>query len=100
MPVAVSWSAVPLAREGAVGVTSIELSVAAVTVRAVDPVTPPKAADRVAAPGATAVARPWVPAAFETVAIEASELDQLTWAVRSCLVLSEKIPIAASWIAL
>src|SRR6185369_4606517 len=96
-PVAVNWRLWPAARDGLTGVTSIESSVALVMVRTVEPVTPASAADTVVVPVPMAVARPWLPAEFETVATAVSEEAQVAWAVRSCVVPSEKRPVAANW---
>src|SRR5262245_66336928 len=69
-PVAVYWTEIPVAMVASAGVTSIESNVAPVTVRPVEPVLPPKEAVTVTVPSTTAVARPWLPAAFDTPATE------------------------------
>ena len=81
---------------GSVGETWIEDSVAEVTVRSVLPDTPPNAAVIVAVPGPTDVARPCEPGALLITATAASDELQTTSAVRSCVVLSEKVPVATN----
>jgi hypothetical protein len=66
---------VPLAIEGLTGVTAIDVSVAAVTVRVVDRDIPPNVAVIVVEPAATAVTNPLEPAALLIVA--APVLDEL-----------------------
>ena len=73
---------------GSAGVTSIDTSVASVTVNVVSPVTSPLIADTVVLPTPAAVARPFEPAALLTVATVSSEEAQVTCAVRSCVELS------------
>ena len=58
VPVAVNCSVVPFAIEGFAGVTAIDTSVAAVTVRVVEPLMPPDVASILLVPAATAVANP------------------------------------------
>src|SRR5262245_56877444 len=84
VPVAANWTVVPVTMAGSAGVTWIEAGVALVTVRVVEPVMPPSAAETVVSPAARAVAWPSLPAAFETAAKDGAELDQVTRAVRSC----------------
>src|SRR6266851_8681541 len=60
VPVAVNCCVLPLAIDGFAGVTAMETSVAAVTVRVVLPETAPEVAGRVVDPLPTAVARPAV----------------------------------------
>ena len=55
----------------------------------VAPITPSFVAETITLPSLTAVARPSLPAAFETVAITSSKLDQVTCAVRSWVLASE-----------
>ncbi len=69
---------------GSVGVTSIVDRVAAVTVSVVLPETPPKVAVIVVVPAATDVARP----ALSIVATPVFDELQVTWVVKSCVVLS------------
>ena len=78
----------PFARLGVAGDTSIDSSVASVTVKVVPPVTPSLAADMVVLPALAVVATPLDPAA-STVATVASDEVQVTWVVRSCVEPSE-----------
>jgi hypothetical protein len=85
--------------DGAAGVTASETSAAAVTVRVVLPEIPPKVALSVLVPGATAVASPALPLAFETVAALGADEAQVTWVVRSAVVASVYVPVAVScWV--
>ena len=93
LPVAVNCCVVPLAIEGAAGVTAIDWSVTAVTVTVVEPATLPLVAVTVADPGATAVISP----VLETVTTPASEEVQAAEGVRSCVDSSEYVPVAVSW---
>src|SRR6266568_890698 len=81
---------------GSVGVTSIVDRVAAVTVSVVLPETPPKVAVIVVVPAATDVARPCDPPALLIVATAVLDELQVTWVVRSCVVLSLKVPVAVN----
>ncbi len=74
---------------GAVGVTSIDTSVADVTVRVVLPDLPDKVAVMVTDPAAIGVASPLEPAVLLTAATALSDELQVTDAVRSWVVLSE-----------
>lgn len=76
--------------------TAIDLSVAAVTVTTVVPEIPACAAVIVAVPVATPVSRPSLPAVLLTTAILVAEELQLTELVRSCVLPSENVPVAAS----
>ena len=81
----------PLATKGFAGVTAMDTSVAAVTVSVVDPVTEPCFAEIVAdCPAVTPVANPLA----LIVAAVALEEAQVTELVRSCVLLSEKVPVA------
>ncbi len=80
---------VPRAMLGSVGVTSIDTSVTAVTVREVLPVFPKKVAVMVACPAAMGVVRPLEPAVLLTTATASSDELQVTDAVMSWVVLSE-----------
>ncbi len=93
VPMAVNCCVVPLAIEGAAGVTAIDWSVTAVTVTVVEPATLPLVAVTVADPGATAVISP----VLETVTTPASEEVQAAEGVRSCVDWSEYVPVAVSW---
>ena len=81
---------------GFVGVTSIETSSAAVTVRSVIPETLPSVAMIVVVPLATELADPSLPAALLIVAVPGLLELQVTAAVRSCVVLSENVPVAVN----
>ena len=80
---------VPRAMLAFVGVTAMDMSVAAVTVSAVEPETLPNVAAMVVLPTATLVARPLLPAALDTVAAEVLVEVQVAVVVRSCVELSE-----------
>src|SRR6266704_2530973 len=100
VPVAVNCCVVPFAMLGFVGVTAIEVRVAAVTVSVVFPKTSPKVAVIVMGPpAATDVARPCDPPALLIVATAVLDELQVTWVVRSCVVLSLKVPVAVNcWV--
>jgi hypothetical protein len=66
IPVAVSCSLKPLAKEGFAGVIRSEVSIAAVTVTVVEPWTPPRVAVIGVFPTFTPVTSPLVPAALLT----------------------------------
>jgi hypothetical protein len=78
------------------GVIAIDVSVAAVTVRVVDPDTLPEVAVTVVEPVATEVASPLEPAALLIVAAPVLDELQVTAVVRFCVVLSEYFPVAAN----
>ena len=84
---------VPGAMAGFAGVTAMDRSVAGFMVRPVAPDTLPDAAVIVVEPDATAVASPLEPAVLLIVAAPVEEL-QVTVLVISCVVLSEKVPVA------
>ena len=92
VPVAVNCCFVPVAIEGFAGVTAIDTSVAAVTVKVVDPVMPIETALIVLVPVPTAVANP--PAAIVATVVVA-EL-QVAVPVRFCVELSENVPVAVN----
>jgi hypothetical protein len=73
-----------LAIEGFAGVTAIETSIGVVTVRFVDPLIEPDAADIVVLPVATPVARPALVIVATAVFVEL----QVTELVRFCVLLS------------
>lgn len=89
VPVAVNCCVPPFARVAPVGETFIETSVAAFTVRVVDPEMLPKAALIVVVPVATEVANPFEPAALLIVATPVLEELQVTLFVRFCVEVSE-----------
>ncbi len=94
IPVAVNCSVVPRATRGLVGVTAMDLSVAELTIRVVEPEMLPEVAVMVAVPAATDVACPLEPAALLIVATDAADELQVTDVVMSCVLLSEKVPVA------
>src|SRR6266567_731696 len=99
VPVEVNCCVTPAGRVGLDGSTSMESSTALVTVRRVWPETPPKAAAMVVEPVeplAGDAARPLEPAALLIVATPGVDEVQVTAVVRSCLVLSANVPIAAN----
>ncbi len=96
VPVAANCVVVPLAMLELVGVTVMDTRVALSTVSEVDPVTLPDVAVTVVVPAATEVARPLEPAALLTVATPVLDELQVAKAVRSCVVLSENVPVAAN----
>ena len=96
VPVAVSCSELPWAMEGFVGVTTIEVSTADVTVTVVVPDTPAKVALTVALPTALPDTTPWLGAVLLTAATDGAEETQVTNAVRFWVVPSEKSPVAMS----
>ena len=73
---------------GPAGIRAIETSAAGVTVKPVDPDTPPLAAVILTDPGLTLVARPWEADALLIDAMVGSEDVQATDAVRFCVELS------------
>jgi hypothetical protein len=98
VPVAVNCSVVPLTMLGLVGVTVIDTSVAGVTVSVVDPDILPHVAVIVVEPAAAEVASPLVlePAALLMAATPAADEFQVASVVRSCVVLSENVPVAVN----
>lgn len=91
VPVAVNGSEIPSGITGSSGVTSIETSVAAVTVSRVDPEIAPSVAVIVVEPGTVSRevdATPWICDAFEIEATSVAEEVHTTCAVRSCFELS------------
>jgi hypothetical protein len=81
MPVAANCCVVPSAMLGNAGVTPMLESVAEVTVRAAVALMPPLLAWIVLRPTLVVLASPWVPAAFEIVAVPAVTF-QVTVGVR------------------
>jgi hypothetical protein len=91
-PLATKACVSPCGTDALSGVIKIEVNVAAVTVRPVDPAIAPRLALMVAAPVTTVVAMP-------LLLIEATEvLDEVhvTWPVRSCALPSLKVPVATN----
>src|SRR5690349_6536299 len=93
VPVAVNWTSTPSGVLGLVGVTSIETSVAPLTVRSVLPLIAPSVAEIDVVPVPAGVASP--PAAI--VATPVSELSHVTDAVRFWVDVSENVPVAVNW---
>jgi copper chaperone CopZ len=91
--VAVNCSVVPGAIEGVAGVTAIDTSVAAVTVRVTDPLTEPDVAVIVVVPCATLVASPVVEAMVAPVG--SFELH-CTVPVMFCVLPSLNVPVAVN----
>lgn len=89
VPVATNCWVNPRATEGAVGVTASDTRTAGVTVKMVEPVFPPKAAETEVVPTPAALALPLVPAALEMVATEVIEEAQVAVCVRSKVLPSE-----------
>ncbi len=87
-----------MATLGFVGAMLIETSVAGVTVSTVVPYIPVEGsvAVMVAAPAATDVANPFVPEALLMVAVPLADELHVAKAVRSCVVVSEKMPVAVN----
>lgn len=96
VPVAVNCWVVPTAILGFVGVTAMDTSVEEVTDRVVEPDIVPEAAVIVAAPTANAVTFPAEPDALLTEATVAADELHVTDAVISCVLLSEKVPVAVN----
>lgn len=86
----------PRAMLALLGVTSMEIKIAGVTVKAVEPETDPEEAVMFVEPVARLVARPYVPLLLLMVATDALEELQCTVAVRSWVVRSVKVPVAAN----
>jgi len=82
VPVALNCCVPPREIEGAPGVTEIEVSTGAVTVKVADPLIGPKVAAIVAVPWAALVARPPLP----IVAMFVADEDHVTVPVSVCLV--------------
>jgi len=96
VPVATNCLVIPIAVLGLDGVIATEMSVAAVTVSVVDPDRVPVVAVIVVEPAATEVTSPAEPAVLLILAIDDADELQTTSAVRSWVVLSENVPVAAN----
>lgn len=100
VPVALNGCVVPLAIEAVDGDTVMPFKVAPVTVTVVEPATalrvPALLTDAVMVdePCDTDFTAPWLPLLLLTVALLVSDDDQLACVVRSCVVLSLKVPVA------
>ena len=79
-----------------VGVTAIDTRVAGVTSSSVPPDMLPEDAMILLPPTATAVAIPLVPDPLLIVATPVFDENQVTDVVRSCVVLSENVPVAVN----
>src|SRR6187549_608496 len=78
---------------GVGGVTAMLTNVALVTCSVVVPETAPELAVMIESPTATVVAKP----ALLMVALAGVPEVQVTWLVRSCVVVSENVPVAVNW---
>ena len=86
----------PFAIEGIAGVTPIDTSEAAVTVSMVLPETEPRVAVIVVVPAPAADASPFEPEALLIAAVDVVPEDHVTLVVRSCVVASVYVPVAAN----
>ncbi len=93
---AVKCCVVPSAMLGLVGFTAMDTSVAEVTVSVIDPAILPDVAVIVVEPAATEVANPLEPDALLMAATAEVDELQVTVIVRSCVVLSENVPVATN----
>ncbi len=100
VPVAANCRPVPNAIEGSAGVTSIDTSTAGVTASVVDPDTllPEWVASIVVTPTDALLASPWLPPALLIVATCGDDELHVTDVVRSCVVWSLNVPVAANWL--
>jgi hypothetical protein len=96
VPVTWNWSWVPFARLDAEGVTASETSVAGLTVKVAELVTPLRAAVMLLDPELTAVATPALPELLLTVATAGVPDVHVTDPVRSWVAPSEYVPVAAN----
>lgn len=87
---------VPAAMPGLGGVTAIDTSVAEVTVNLVKPEILPKVAVMVVGPADNDEAFPLEPEELLIVATDVEDEVHVTDEVRSCVLLSEKVPVAVS----
>ena len=96
VPVAVNCCVEPVVREQRGGVTAIEINIAGVTVKRVDPDLPPTVAVMVVDPTATGVANPFEPPALLMAATDAADEPQVTAVVKLCVEPSEYVPVAVN----
>lgn len=96
LPVAANCCLVPKGIEGMAGVTAMESNSAGVTVRSVAPETEPEVAVTVVVPIPVLVARPLLPRLLLTTATAVFAELQVTEVVRSCVLPSVKVPVAAN----
>ena len=94
--VATNCRLVPLAIDGRGGVTTIDMSVALVTVSVVLPCTAPTVAEMTLVPPATPLANPFESLAFEIVAAAVVADSHVAVVVRSCVVVSLYVPVAVN----
>jgi hypothetical protein len=80
------------------GATAIDCSNAAVTVKFVVAETPSKVAVIVAVPAARPVASPLLMGSLLILAKPEESVLQLASVVKSCVVESEKVPVAVNWV--
>jgi hypothetical protein len=88
----VNCCVLPAATDGFAGVTAIDVSVAAVMVSVVEPVTPPLVAEIVEVPGLSADAKP----VALIVAVEVLEDAHVALLVRFCVEPSLYVPVAVN----
>ena len=96
IPVATNCCFVPKAIEGFAGVTAIDSKAAAVTLIVVLPVIDPELAVIRAGPVPTLEASPWAFVALLIVAMAGALELHCTVLVRSCVLLSVKVPVAVN----
>jgi hypothetical protein len=96
VPDAVNCFVVCVAMLGLVGFTAMDTSVAGVTVSKVEPAMFPDVAVIVVEPAASDVANPFEPDELLIAATDAVDELHVTVAVRSCVVLSENVPVATN----
>jgi hypothetical protein len=94
--VALNCRDVPTAMPSFAGVMAMDTGVTGLTVRVEETDILPEAAVMVVAPIATEEALPLEPAVLLIVATDVADELQVTDAVRSCVLLSEKIPVAVN----
>ena len=99
VPLAVNCCVDPAVREEARGVTAMEINVAGVTVKMVDPCMLPIVAVIVVVPVVTGVTKPFDPAALLIAATDSADEPQVTSVVRFCVEPSEYVPFALNcWV--
>jgi hypothetical protein len=96
VPEAVNCCVVPGAMLGLVGLIAMDTSVAGVTVSKVEPAMFPDVAVIVVEPAVADVANPFEPDELLIAATAVVEELHVTVTVRSCVVLSEKVPVATN----
>lgn len=96
VPVAVNASPVPFGMLGLVGVTAIEVNVAAVTLSPVAADTPPTDAPIVVVPTPDPVAKPFDPCALLIEAVAGTDEVHATSFVKFCVLLSLYVPVAVN----